>query len=267
MPLRVPAGGLCDRPLATAHWPIFRSPLPAPRSPMPSALVLFSGGQDSTTCLFWALAPAPLGGGFESVRALGFDYGQRHAVELDQARAIAAAAGVGYDVLDLRGLLGGSALIGTDGDVSAGHARAPGLPASFVPGRNALFLSVAAARAFLAGTGDLVGGMCETDFSGYPDCRRDFVDAQARASSLALGSEVRIHTPLMALSKAQTWKLARDLGTVCGMDVLETVREMSHTDYNGDRSERHAWGYGRLDNPASILRAQGYAEAHANGWV
>ena len=235
---------------------------------MASALVLFSGGQDSTTCLFWALAPAGLGGGgFETVRAVGFDYGQRHAVELEQARAIAAAAGVPYTVLGLRGLLGGSALIGETGSVSAAHALAPDLPASFVPGRNALFLSIAAARAFLDGTQDLVGGMCETDYSGYPDCRRDFVDAQARASALALDAPVRIHTPLMALTKAETWKLARDLGTVRGLDVLETVREMSHTDYNGDRTERHAWGYGRLDNPASVLRAQGYAEAEANGWV
>ena len=238
-----------------------------PAFPMPSALVLFSGGQDSTTCLFWALAPAPLGGGFEAVRALGFAYGQRHGVELDQARAIADAAGVAYDVLDLRGLLGGSPLIGAAGDVSAAHSLAPDLPASFVPGRNALFLTVAAARAFLDGTEDLVGGMCEADFSGYPDCRRDFVDAQARASGLALGRLVRIHTPLMALTKAETWKLARDLGTVRGLDVLETVRELSHTDYNGDRTERHAWGYGKLDNPASVLRARGYAEAEANGWV
>ena len=230
-----------------------------------SALVLFSGGQDSTTCLFWALAEA--GGGFESVRAIGFDYGQRHAVELEQARAIADAAGVPYDVLDLRGLLGGSPLVGTEGDVNAAHTLAPDLPASFVPGRNALFLTVAAARGYLTGTYDLVGGMCETDYSGYPDCRLDFVDAQARASSLALDRDVRIHTPLMHLNKAQTWKLARDLGTVRGLDVLETVCEMSHTDYNGDRSERHDWGYGRLDNPASILRAKGYAEAEAAGWI
>ncbi len=245
---------------------------------MLSALVLFSGGQDSTTCLFWAIAAAADGGGgFETVRAVGFDYGQRHAVELQQARAIAAAAGVPYRVLDLRGLLGGSALTDASQDVNAAHALAPDLPASFVPGRNALFLSAAAAQAFLdgtpagtpAGTGgiDLVGGMCQTDDAGYPDCRRAFIDAQARASGLALGADVRIHTPLMLRTKAETWRLARDLGTVRGMDVLETVREMSHTDYHGDRSERHDWGYGRLDNPASVLRARGYAEAVANGWV
>ncbi len=234
---------------------------------MPSALVLFSGGQDSTTCLFWALTDGPLGGGFSDVGALGFDYGQRHAVELEQARAIAAAAGVPYDVLDLRGLLGGSALTDALADVNAAHGLAPDLPASFVPGRNALFLTLAASRAFLDGTHDLVGGMCETDYSGYPDCRLGFIEAQARAASLALDAPVRIHTPLMALTKAETWKLARDLGTVRGLDVLDTVCEMSHTDYNGDRTQRHAWGYGRLDNPASILRATGYAEAEANGWL
>ena len=114
---------------------------------------------------------------------------------------------------------------------------------------------------------DLVGGMCQTDYSGYPDCRLDFVESQAATLRLALDAEVRIHTPLMHLTKAETWKLAADLGEVRGLDVLETVREMSHTDYHGDRSERHAWGYGKLDNPASILRAKGYAEAVAKGWI
>ena len=247
-------------------------PTPAPpdssRPPLGDrALVLFSGGQDSTTCLFWALAPAPLGGGFAHVEALAIDYGQRHEVELAQARAIAEAAGVPLHTASLRGVLGGSALVGTDGDVSGAHALAPDLPASFVPGRNALFLAAAASRAFLSETRDLVTGVCQTDYSGYPDCRLGFVRAQEEALALALDAPLRIHTPLMHLTKAETWKLAADLGTVRGMDVLETVREMSHTDYNGDRTERHAWGYGRLDNPASVLRAKGYAEAEANGWV
>lgn len=234
-----------------------------------SALVLFSGGQDSTTSLFWALHPdAERFGGFGRVEAVGFDYGQRHAVELDQARLIAEAAGVPYAVLDLRGLLSGSALLADEAaDTNAAHAHAPGLPASFVPGRNALFLTAAASLGFTRGVDDLVGGMCQTDSSGYPDCRLDFVESQARTLSLALDRPVRVHTPLMHLTKAETWKLARDLGTVRGMDVLETVREMSHTDYHGDRSERHAWGYGKLDNPASVLRAKGYEEAAAKGWV
>jgi 7-cyano-7-deazaguanine synthase len=230
-----------------------------------AALVLFSGGQDSTTCLFWALHPAF--GGFEHVEAITFRYGQKHAVEVEQARAIAALAGVRLTEMDLAGLLSGSALTEHDADVNAPHALAPDLPASFVPGRNAVFLSVAASHAYTRGIADLVGGMCETDAAGYPDCRRAFVDSLAGTMSLALDRPVRVHTPLIARSKAQTWKLARDLGAVRGADVLEVVREMSHTDYNGDRSERHAWGYGRLDNPASRLRAAGYAEAEAKGWV
>jgi 7-cyano-7-deazaguanine synthase len=225
-----------------------------------AALVLFSGGQDSTTCLYWAKAH------FDDVEALGFDYGQRHAVELAQAATIAALAGVPYTVLDLRGTLAGSALTEA-GDVNAPHPQAPALPASFVPGRNAVFLAHAAAFAYPRGIRDLVGGMCQTDYSGYPDCRRDFVDAMARALGLALGTDgtaappLRIHTPLMHLTKAETWKLAKDL------DCLDVVVEHSHTDYHGDRSERHAWGYGRLDNPASVLRARGYEEAKARGWI
>ena len=234
-----------------------------------SALVLFSGGQDSTTSLFWALHPdAERFGGFDRVEAVAFRYGQRHAVELEQAAKIAEAAAVPFSVLDLTGLLTGSALLADEADdTNAAHALAPDLPASFVPGRNALFLTTAGSLAFTRGIHDLVGGMCQTDYSGYPDCRLGFVESQARTLGLALDTEVRIHTPLMHLTKAETWKLAKDLGTVRGMDVLETVREMSHTDYHGDRSERHPWGYGKLDNPASVLRAKGYAEAEANGWV
>ena len=242
------------------------SPLLAPTDAAGrSALVLFSGGQDSTTCLFWALRH------FENVAALGFDYGQRHRVELEQAARIAAEAGVPFETVDVRGTLRGSALTEPQQETGAPHAHAPDLPAAFVPGRNALFFALAASRAYLQvppGAGiDLVGGMCQADFSGYPDCRLGFIEAQEQALALALGRPLRIHTPLMDLTKAETWKAARDLGTVRGLDVLHTVREMTHTDYHGDRSERHAWGYGKLDNPASVLRAKGYAEAEANGWV
>lgn len=222
--------------------------------------MLFSGGQDSTTCLFWALTT------FARVEALAFAYGQRHAVELQQAQRIADLAGVTLHTLDLSGTLSGSALT-EDGDLSAPHTLDASLPASFVPGRNALFLTCAASLAYTRGTYDLVGGMCQTDYSGYPDCRRAFIDSQQATLSLALGQDVRIHTPLMYLTKAQTWKLARDLGTVAGCDVLEVVRRESHTDYGGDRATWNAWGYGRLDNPASVLRAKGYEEALRNGWL
>ncbi len=226
------------------------------RSPS-AALVLFSGGQDSTTCLFWAKKH------FAHVEAISFRYGQKHAVELDQAQKIARLAGVPLTTFDLTGTLSGSALTEHDADVSAPHALDPNLPASFVPGRNALFLTAAASHAYTRGIHDLVGGMCQADYSGYPDCRRDFVDAAEKCLSLALGKDVCIHTPLMHRSKAETWKMAKDLGE----EVLEIVRRESHTDYNGDRTTWNAWGYGKLDNPASLLRAKGYEEAVEKAWV
>ena len=225
------------------------------------ALVLFSGGQDSTTCLFWAKQR------FAEVHALGFDYGQKHRVEIAQAQKIAEQADVPYTLLEIDGILEGSALTEHDKDMNAAHERNLDLPASFVPGRNALFLTMAASFAYNHGIHDLVGGMCQTDYSGYPDCRRVFIDSMQTSLSLALGEDLRIHTPLMYLTKAETWKMAADLGTVDKCNVLEVVRRESHTDYNGDRSQLNDWGYGKLDNPASKLRAQGYAEAEENGWV
>jgi len=219
------------------------------------ALVLFSGGQDSTTCLFWAIAR------FQHVEAIGFDYGQKHQVELQQAALIADKAGVPFTVFDIAGTLRGSALTEHDQDVSEQHPLNPDLPASFVPGRNALFLTLAASHAYNQGLFDLVGGMCQTDYSGYPDCRRVFIDAMEPSLSLAMDVDFRIHTPLMYLTKAETWKLAAELG------VLEIVRDLSHTDYNGNRTNYNEWGYGKLDNPASVLRAKGYEEAKAKGWV
>ncbi|HEX8528822.1 MAG TPA: 7-cyano-7-deazaguanine synthase QueC [Cytophagales bacterium] len=220
-----------------------------------TALVLFSGGQDSTTCLYWARRH------FARVEALGFRYGQKHEVELRQAALIADQAGVPFRVMDLGGLLHGSALLEHDKDVSAGHERNADLPASFVPGRNAVFLTVACSYAYGREIYDLVGGMCQTDYSGYPDCRRVFVDSLQTTMSLALAADLRIHTPLMYLTKAETWKLAYDLG------VLDVVRDLSHTDYNGDRTTYNEWGYGKLDNPASVLRAKGYQEAKEKGWL
>ena len=130
-----------------------------------------------------------------------------------------------------------------------------------MPGRNALFLTLAAAHAYNRDTFDLVGGMCQTDYSGYPDCRRVFVESIECSLSLAMECDLRIHTPLMYLTKAETWKLAKELG------IVDIIREDTHTDYNGDRSTRNEWGYGKLDNPASELRAKGYEEAKAKGWI
>lgn len=222
---------------------------------MSAALVLFSGGQDSTTCLFWAKKQ------FAQVQALGFRYNQKHEVELKQAAIIADKAGVPLKIMNLEGMLHGSALTEHDKDVSAQHELNSNLPASFVPGRNAVFLTVALSHAYTLGISDVVGGMCQTDYSGYPDCRRVFIDSLQTTMSLALEKDVRIHTPLMYLTKAETWKLAYDLG------ILDIVRDLSHTDYNGDRSTYNEWGYGKLDNPASILRAKGYEEAKAKGWL
>ncbi len=220
-----------------------------------TALVLFSGGQDSTTCLYWARQR------FADVLAIGFDYGQRHRVELEQASLIAERAAVRFDVIDIRGTLHGSALTEHDREMSGEHEQAPELPASFLPARNAVFLTLAAGHAYNLGVCDLVGGMCQTDYSGYPDCRRVFIDSMEVSLSLGLDRDWRIHTPLMYLTKAETWKLAGELG------IVDIVREMTHTDYYGNRSEFHEWGYGRLDNPASILRAKGYDEAKSKGWI
>jgi 7-cyano-7-deazaguanine synthase len=232
-----------------------------PSTPADSAVVLFSGGQDSTTCLFWALSH------FSEVRAVGFDYGQKHKVEAEQARKITREAGVPFDLIDVEGTLEGSALTEHEKDVSADHEKDEDLPASFVPGRNALFLSTAASYAYNRDIRDLVGGMCQTDYSGYPDCRRVFIDSMETSLSLAMDVDLRIHTPLMYRTKAEIWKLAKGLGEVAGQDVFETVRVESHTDYNGNRSQWNEWGYGKLDNPASKLRAEGYKEAKEKGWI
>jgi 7-cyano-7-deazaguanine synthase len=224
-----------------------------------SVLVLFSAGQDSATCLAWALAR------YARVETIGFFYGQRHAIELEQRaplrNAIAALnpawrSGLGDDVVvDISGYgaLAESALT-TDRAIEMAES---GLPTSFVPGRNLVFLTVAAAHAYRRGIDVLVGGMCETDFSGYPDCRRDTIDAQERALALGLERPIRIETPLMHLTKAQTWALAHELG---GEALVTAIVETSHTCYKGDRMHRHAWGYGCGACPACELRAQGWTE-------
>ena len=229
------------------------------QNPANSALVLFSGGQDSATCLAWALAR------FARVETVGFDYGQRHAVEMaarldvreGMTRVLPRFADrLGPDhVIDLTGYgrIADSALTSE----RAIELDARGLPTTFVPGRNLVFLTVAAALADRRGLEVLVGGMCETDYSGYPDCRRDTIDAMAHALSLGLDKPVVIETPLMALTKADTWALAHDLG---GQALVDLIVEASHTCYRGDRENRQTWGYGCGDCPACELRAVGHAE-------
>lgn len=230
----------------------------AVHTPSPaSALVLFSGGQDSATCLAWALDR------YERVETVGFDYGQRHHVEMQarlqvrdgMLRALPHLAGrLGPDhICDLTGFgrIADSALTAD----RAIEMDARGLPTTFVPGRNLVFLAYAAALADRRGLEVLVGGMCETDFSGYPDCRRDTIDAMQQALSLGLDKPVPIETPLMHLTKAETWALAHQLG---GDDLVHVIVEDSHTCYRGDRTHRHDWGYGCGECPACELRATGF---------
>lgn len=221
------------------------------------ALVLFSGGQDSTTCLAWALDR------YAHVETVAFDYGQRHRIELDARRDVlrelrAALPGwtgrLGEDhLLDVSvlGQVGDTALT-SDRQI---EMQANGLPNTFVPGRNLLFLTLAAALAYRRQLDVLVGGMCETDFSGYPDCRDDTMKAQQVALSLGLGSRMTIETPLMWLDKAQTWALARALG---GDELVRIIVEYSHTCYLGERGLRHDWGHGCGTCPACALRKAGW---------
>ena len=229
------------------------------KPPMSTALILFSAGQDSATCLAWALDT------YDRVETIGFAYGQRHAVEMSQRpilrSAIAAqnkswATRLGGDVVvDISGYgaLAESALTAD----RAIEMLESGLPSTFVPARNLVFLSVAAAHAYRRSAATLVGGMCETDYSGYPDCRRETIDAMEQALSLGLASPLKIETPLMRLTKAETWALAHQLG---GAALVETILEHSHTCYEGDRSHRHDWGYGCGECPACDLRAKGWRE-------
>jgi 7-cyano-7-deazaguanine synthase len=222
-----------------------------------SALVLFSGGQDSTVCLAWALDR------FERVETVGFNYRQRHGIELacrpEVLRALrkafpAWAARLGEDhVLDLAVLSEISETALTRQRAIASDAG--GLPNTFVPGRNLLFFTFAAAVAYRRGLKHLVGGMCETDYSGYPDCRDDTLKALQVALNLGMEQRFVVHTPLMWIDKAATWALARDLG---GDPLVEIIRERTHTCYLGDRGQRRAWGYGCGECPACKLRAQGW---------
>jgi 7-cyano-7-deazaguanine synthase len=227
-----------------------------------TALVLFSGGQDSTTCLAWALDR------FARVETLGFDYGQRHAIELDcRARLL---AGIGALRADWAAKLGdGHTLkVATLSDISdtaltrdvAIAMGADGLPNTFVPGRNLVFLTYAAALAYRRGILHIVGGMCETDYSGYPDCRDETIRALNVALNLGMARPFALHTPLMWLDKAATWRLANSLG---GAGLVDLIRDQSHTCYLGERGTRHDWGFGCGECPACVLRAKGWREYEA----
>ena len=224
--------------------------------------MLFSGGQDSSVCLAWALDR------YARVETVGFDYGQRHSVEMQSRERVLAGVRDGFPawrgrlgadhVLDLRGFgaVGESALT-TDRAIEVTER---GLPSTFVPGRNLVFFIYAAALADRRGIEALVGGMCETDYSGYPDCRRSTLDAMERTLQLGMERDFRIETPLMRLTKAQTWALAQDLG---GDALTALIVEESHTCYQGERSIRHAWGYGCGQCPACELRAAGWFDWRA----
>jgi 7-cyano-7-deazaguanine synthase len=224
-----------------------------------TALVLFSGGQDSATCLAWALQR------YAQVETIGFDYGQRHAVELTVRPTVLAKmralspewdARLGQDhVVDL-------SLIARISDTALTSnveiaMQANGLPNTFVPGRNLLFMTVAATLAYRRGLNVLVGGMCETDFSGYPDCRDDTMKALQVALNLGMATRLKVETPLMWIDKRQTWQLAQEAG---GSALVDLIRAETHTCYLGERGTLHAWGYGCGRCPACELRARGYVQ-------
>jgi 7-cyano-7-deazaguanine synthase len=222
-----------------------------------SALVLFSGGQDSATCLAWALDR------FGHVETIGFDYGQRHRVELDCRATIRSKLVAGFPAwadrlgpdhtltLDALKNISDTALT-RDAEI---RFNQDGLPNTFVPGRNILFLTFAAALAYRRDLRHIVGGMCETDYSGYPDCRDDTIKALQVALNLGMERRFVLHMPLMWIDKAATWQRALDLG---GTALVDLIREDTHTCYLGDRTHRHAWGYGCGTCPACDLRRKGW---------
>ena len=223
-----------------------------------SALVLFSGGQDSTVCLAWALNH------FERVETIGFDYGQRHVVELEARLKVLRRLKLEYTpakhrlgedhCIDIRGFgaVAESSLT-RDAELKMGEK---GLPNSFVPGRNLVFFVYAAALADRRDINHLIGGMCETDYSGYPDCRKVTLDSMQDSLRLGIERPYEIHTPLMYINKAQTWAMTAELG---GAGLIDIVRHDTHTCYQGDRVHKQDWGYGCGECPACQLRSTGFA--------
>lgn len=222
-----------------------------------SALVIFSGGQDSTTCLAWALE------NFKKVCTIGFYYGQRHEIEMTCRNVILQlikTIKTGWANRLLSDWTTDISLFRELGDTALTDTRqiqmsASGLPNTFVPGRNIFFMLAAAAYAYRQGIDNIIAGICQTDFSGYPDCRDDFAKSMQVALNLGMAGNFTIHTPLMQLDKAQTWVLAKKLG---GSKLIELIRESTHTCYLGTRSTKHDWGYGCGDCPACKLRAKGW---------
>jgi len=218
------------------------------------AIVLLSGGQDSTTCLYWAKKH------FNNVYAIGFDYGQMHKIELEKAKEIAKINNVDYKIINIKGLLANSSLTLHTNHNDKSYINS-NLPASFTSGRNILFLTIAASMGAELGIQDIVTGVCQTDYSGYPDCRKSTIDSLQTTFSLGMGAgDYRIHTPLMYLNKAETWKMAKEL------NCLDIIIDYTMTDYNGS-TNKNEWGFGDIDNPATALRAKGYYEAKKNNWI
>ncbi len=215
---------------------------------MSKAVVVFSGGQDSTTCLYWSKNR------FDSIIAISFFYGQKHSRELEQAKKIAQMANIEHHIIDISffGDIVDSALT-HNGDVTKSHNRLKNLPASFVPNRNAMFLTIAHAFAQKIGAEALVTGVCQTDFSGYPDCRDEFIKTINKALNIGSDTNLKIITPLMWLNKAQTWDLAEKEGCI---DIVKTY---SYTCYNGSE-KMNDWGYGCGECPACNLRKKGWGE-------
>jgi len=214
-----------------------------------SALIVFSGGQDSTTCLGWAKSK------FDYVETITFDYGQKHKVEIVQAKKIADILNVKNTVLDINAFtqLNDSALLEDSNlDISSSHTTKTNLPASFVPNRNAIFFTLAHAFAQKQGIENIIIGVNQTDYSGYPDCREDFVLALEKTLNLGSESNIKFYYPLIHLTKAETFQLSKDEG------ILDLVLNESHTCYNGDHTTKSDWGYGCGECPACILREQGW---------
>ncbi len=228
------------------------------------ALVLFSGGQDSSITLAWALER------YADVETIGFTYGQRHAVELEARETVRAALRAAFP--DWARRLGADTVADAGGLKDLGetamtheteiHLAEDGLPTTFVPGRNLVFLALAGALAYRRGIGVIAGGMCEADYSGYPDCREAALRAQLEAMRLGMDADFEFQSPLMHIDKAESWRLAERLG---GARLVEIVNEHSHTCYRGERDARHAWGFGCGTCPACELRAKGWAAYTARG--